>query len=929
MNRRRLAILTTIGVLLLFSLSASAQTRTGRILGQIIDENGQPMPGVTVTAASDVVMGGSRNAVTGETGAYRFAALPPGTYSVTAILGGYQHLSKEELHVSIGGTATANFIMQPAFSEEMIVTAEAELVDTTSSSLGASFDAEFMKHLPTTRNFYDLVTVSPDVAISSEDSDRVIAGGSNMQSNNWFIDGIETTAPETGTMWIYTNPDAVQEIQVMSIGAPAEYGNMLGAGINVMTKTGSNQFKGAVNAYWFDDSLVDSDINFDSEYPEYHMKEFTDVTATLGGPIAKDRLWFFGSYEYWRWNQTMPGANPDDTPTQFRDAFGLKLSARINDRNLLDLKFGYDDWGYPPAASSFIEPSANAGETGDDMSWGINFQTIFSDRTFLEARYTGFTVNDDFLSETGSTETAYVDYSPPGGGPALYFGGLLYPWTYDTTLDQVVVTVTHFADDWLAGDHDFKFGVQASKGTAHTKIATSATGSYIYHYTYNYEYDGTIYPYEYYYKIDGVPYYYGNDQESISAFIDDSWSIGDRLTLNLGLRYDYHKGIIPSFPRLDANGNPTDERIPGFDPVFTWNNLSPRLGFAYALGADHKSVLRGSFGYYYDGNVGGNWNSPAPFQPAQYYSTGNSWDGPWEPQGLWWDPGPLSVDPNLKAPLTLQYSIGFEHSFAGNYSFGITGLYKDTKDLIGWEIGDDGVYEEVPWTDPFTGDEYTLLDPIELPSLRKGNTPGFTVDPGIDGYWQEYWAIILTFERRFADFWSMQANYTYSESTGLIPRFLEQTQFNPFYGNRRGSDPNSYLNANGQRLQGDRPHMLRVQANFQLPRQFRLNTLLNVQSGRPYSRQSLVPTGQRPRAVIDPAGGDLRHGFQYTWDIGFGKQINLGNSVALQLDLQLLNVLNRTPADNWETLVLAEGDTFTPDYWVKPRRLQLHVGIEF
>jgi len=929
MNRRTFTVFSIVGVLLLFSLSASAQTRTGRILGQVVAVDGTPLVGATVTATSEVVMGGSRTAVTGESGAFRFAAMPPGVYDVMVTMGGHSPQTMKGINVTIGGTGTANFMLLPEFSEEMVVTGESPLVDVTSSGITASYSSEFIKHLPTTRNFYDLVTVSPDVSISNEDSDRVIAGGSNMQSNNYFIDGIETTAPETGTMWIYTNPDAVQEIQVMHIGAPAEYGNMMGAGVNVLTKSGSNQFAGGVNAYWYDNSLVDSDIGFDSEYPEFHQEEFTDVTAVLGGPIAKDRLWFFASYEYWRSNFTYPGANPEDTGTQFRDAFGLKLSARINDRNLLDLKFGYDDWGYPPVASEFIEPSANAGETGVDKSWGINYQTIFSDRTFLEARYTGFTVDDDWLSQTGSTDAAYIDYSPPGGGPAVYFGGLIYPWTYDTTLDQVNVSVTHFADDFLAGDHDFKFGVQASKGTAHTQIAVSATGSYYYHYTYEYDYYGTIYPYEYYYRIDGLPYFYGNDQKGISAFVDDSWRISDRLTLNIGLRYDYHKGLIPSFPRLNPDGSPSDEMVPGIDPVFTWNNLSPRLGFAYDVGGNNKTVIRGSFGVYYDGNVGGNWNSPAPFQPSQYYFYGESWDGPWEPGGLWWDPGDLSVDPNLKAPRTLQYSIGFEHAFAGSYSFGVTGLYKDTKDLVGWEIGDDGVYEEVPWTDPFTGDQYTLLDPIVYPTTRKGNQPGFTVDPNIDGYWQEYWALIFTFERRFTDFWSMMASYTYSESTGLIPRFLEETQFNPFYGNRRGSDPNSYLNANGQRLQGDRPHMLRVQANFQLPYQMRLNTLLNVQSGRPYSRQSQVPTFGRPRVVVEPAGGDLRHGFQYNWDLGFGKRFNLGSNVALQMDVQLLNVLNKTPTDEFESLVLAEGDDFIPSVWVKPRRLQLHVGIEF
>jgi hypothetical protein len=570
-----------VGVLLLFSLSASAQTRTGRILGQVVGVDGVPMGGVRIIVSSDVIMGGTRGAVTGDTGAYRFAAMPPGVYSVRAEMSGFQSQTIEEVTVSLGGTATADFVLQAQFSDEMVVVGESPLVDTTASAPKVAYDAEFLKSLPTTRNFYDIITVSPDVTLALEDSSRMSAGGSNVQSNNWFIDGIETSGPETGSTWIAVNPDTIQEVQVMHIGAPAEYGNMLGAAMNVVTKSGSNRFAGGVNAYWFDNSLVDSQINYDSEFPEYVQNEFTDISATLGGPLAKDRLWFFAAYEYWRDNHTFPGSDPEPNPTWYNDRYELKLSWRINDANLIDARGFFNDWGYPDPTSLYTTPSASAGEIGDDTMWGLSFQSIFSDRTFMEARYTGWTSNDDYLSQTGSTEPAYIDYAPPGGGPALYYGGVYWPWTYDTSLDQVSVAITTFADDWVAGDHDFKFGIQAGFGDSLAKNSPSATGTYYTHYAYvePYYYYGYLYGGPYYYKVQGLGYYYGAETEGISAFVDDSWRIGSRLTLNLGLRFDHHRGIIPSYPRLDDNGNPTDELIRGYDPVFTWNNISPRIGF--------------------------------------------------------------------------------------------------------------------------------------------------------------------------------------------------------------------------------------------------------------------------------------------------------------------------------------------------------------
>ena len=132
MTRRIFIGVAIVGLLLCFSLPASAQTTTGRIVGQVTGLEGYPMPGVTVTASSAAIMGGSRTAVSGETGAYRFAALPPGVYTVKAELTGFRPLTIEGVSVSIGGSGTADFILQAEFSDEMVVTSESPLLDATS-----------------------------------------------------------------------------------------------------------------------------------------------------------------------------------------------------------------------------------------------------------------------------------------------------------------------------------------------------------------------------------------------------------------------------------------------------------------------------------------------------------------------------------------------------------------------------------------------------------------------------------------------------------------------------------------------------------------------------------------------------------------------------------------------------------------------------
>ncbi|MGB5392189.1 MAG: TonB-dependent receptor, partial [Thermoanaerobaculia bacterium] len=372
MRKRTVQILAVFGLIFAVSLAASAQTTTGRLRGKAQGPDGMPIPGVTVTISGEALPGGARIAVTGETGAYRFTALPPGVYNVIAQMDGFQTQTLADIRVGIGSTADADFVMYGEFAEAVTVTSESPLVDMASSGSSATFTAEFIEDLPTTRNFYDMIGVSPGVSVGAEDSDRMVAYGSNVQSNAWFTDGIELTAPETGTNWVGVNPDMVQEIQVMGIGAPAEFGNMLGAAMNVVTKSGTNQFTGTANAYWFNNSLVDNAIDVpDQEFPGYEQVDsFWDVTATLGGPIKKDRVWFFAGYEYWRDGHAWPTQDPALLPVQYQDRYDLKLSARINDKNLLDFKGGITDWGYPAAPNEFTSPSASAGEIGDDTVWG-------------------------------------------------------------------------------------------------------------------------------------------------------------------------------------------------------------------------------------------------------------------------------------------------------------------------------------------------------------------------------------------------------------------------------------------------------------------------------------------------------------------------------------------------------------------------------
>lgn len=957
MRTRPLILIFTLLAVLVVALPLQAQQTTGTLRGRVLDPDGQALPGVTVTVSGDALIGGSRTTVTGINGGYNFAALPPGTYAVRIELSGFRTYVQEGIAISLGAASTINATLELSAVEETItVTGESPVVDVTSSSVSTNFNAEFIEDLPTMRNVPEMIQVSPGMSASYKpgNSDRTVAFGSNQQSNNWQVDGIEVTAPETGSSWAETNFEAVEEIQVLGVGAPAEYGNVTGAVFNVVTKRGGNEFHGTANFFLQGDSITGTNVTLPGEdFPSFVRKKYNELSGTVGGPIVKDAIWFFASGRYRRDDFSEPRTNPDFVLPYKSDIVDLKLSSRIGENHDLDIKGSMNWYDSPYYVGPTITPDASSGEYGEAPTWGINYRGVLSDTTFIQARYAGWWASDYFDSQTGSTLPSIYDATPLGGGPALNYQGVMWPWGYETWTNQASADVSTYAQDFLGGDHDFKFGVQYSYGGYDTGVSAGPTGTYYYLYTYRYYGDGAVYEYPYWYQVVQNPFFYGGRNTNMAAFFDDSWNIGDNFTVNLGLRVDYVKGAFPEYPELANTGYPTSGKKPKWDEtgktypgrtILSETFVSPRLGFAWTPTESGRTVVRGSFGIYRDGNVGGNWNYPPPgVTPYEFWYLPNypSLDG----RELSFSDLPENVRYNegLKIPQTTQYAIGLEHELARDISVGAQFVYKDGKDLIGWNISG-GTWEPVSFTDPHTGQVYELLKRIDSPILSKGNGPGFTAAGTIDQYWQKYQGLVVTFKKRHSNNWAMQASYTYSKSWGLIPRSLSQVQFNPFYGSTEGSNPNNWINAE-QRLQADRPHMFRVQANWSLPANFELGAMLNMQSGRAHNRQIRISggiLGDGTTVIMSPAGeldacgcgvdggnNEGRLPFEWLVDLSVGWRLDLGNSARLKIDAMVFNLFNDDSYTFYETLRIPAGAQFSPDEFQWPRRMQVRFGFEF
>ena len=532
-------------------------------------------------------------------------------------------------------------------------------------------------------------------------------------------------------------------------------------------------------------------------------------------------------------------------------------------------------------------------------------------------------------------EDPFIDYSPPEGGPPRYSGGLYFPWSWENNQDAIDVAVSTYADDFLGGDHEFKFGVSYATGTAESTISGGVRGRYYYSYVYTYDYYGTIYEYvyEYFYRVTADAYTYGAENTTISAFIDDSWRVTEKLTINVGVRFDQLNSDVPAYPRLDRFGNETGETIPGIDNRIDWSIFSPRIGFAYKTG--ENGVLRAFYGKFYNSNVTGDWKAPPPSPPIFFYEISDSRNGPWEPYYTF-DYGEPILDPNLQPPETDQYTLGYEHRLTNALTINFQGVYKETKNLIGWEILDDGVYEMLPWVNPITGEVQPIASIIVQPTTRKGNRPGDgSLAPPGQRFEQEYKGVSVVLNKRYADGWAMMASYTWSDSNGFLPTPLAQDQGNPAFTIQDGRDPNNWINAE-QELQNQRRHALQIQGNFDLPWKLLGTVVYRYLSGKPYNRQvtagvfsSQFPLNQGGQTVIAvPASEDTRFSDQNVLDLSLGRTFKAGPT-EIQIDLQFFNVFNNDAHDSWQTLIVAPGDPYYPRAYVLPRRLGLRAGIRF
>jgi Carboxypeptidase regulatory-like domain/TonB dependent receptor-like, beta-barrel/TonB-dependent Receptor Plug Domain len=922
-------------VLVAVAAPALAQRTTGEIVGTVTDESGAVLPGVTVTIRGSGVPG-APTIVTSETGAYRFPALPPGDYTVEYSIQGFTSLRRESIPVGVGAVVELKITMKVStLSETVTVTGESPVVNLASTTVSTNYNKEWVASAPIRHfSFFDLVNSAPGVSATSTvgSSTSATTLGSTTNDNVYAIDGTDLSAPTGGTAWPWPNADAIQEIEVLQLGASAEYGNVMGAVFNVVTRQGGNAFHGDGTYYGQAQKLTSRNTTVAQECAgvdgcpadglPYNRSEWRDTTWQISGPIVRDKFWFFGSFEYQNDYDSQPGTDPAFPAKSTSRRVFYKLNYNLTDNHRLMHGYHNDYWSFPGVPSAVTAPSTvNIGH-GDNPTPNLVYTGVLSSKTFVEARLAGYYGKDstDPLIEGEPRVLPRIINNDTG----QITGGISSWGDAKTWRTGASGKISHLADRFLGGSHDVKLGVQYSSGG---RDAILGVNDYLY-----------IVNGKQSYGYTRLPYHTGGLIRSAGVYADDTYRLGNVITFNLGLRYDHSQAKYPSFPILDASAIATGQLSPGNDDVYHWNVVSPRAGATWKVNSSGKTVVKGYYGLLYRGIFLNDFTAAIPsVTPKFIFDITPS--GARTNFSVISSNANLAIDHGYRDPYSHEAIVQVEQEVANNLGLQVNYVHKQGYDYPGWQdIG--GQYAQVPYVDNAgveasgrTVSVFRLVSPFSQSVFQMTNVPGL---------YSRYNGVTITGTKRMSNNWQGTLSLVLSKSEGREPSSIlgpasAQSGTSGTFGTigRGGTNggPNDLVNTDAL-LIGDRPVVAKAQLIYRLPYGFQLSGNLQHQTGRPWARQIRVGGlnfPARPTIYMEPLDGSRRVASLDLIDARVQKTFQLrGSGAALDL---FIDALNLTDTDANENVLSRRGDQASSfgvaSRFVYPRRLQIGARIKF
>ena len=712
LHRFKTALLVLVCLILATAVFAQTSRTSGEIQGRVTDGGGDALPGVTVTAVNENT-GLTRTVWTDSDGTYVIALLPPGTYRVTAELAGLGQATSDGVQVRLGTASNVRLSLSPQIAEEIVVTGDAPLVDVAESGATHSVSEEQISNLPILgRDFKDLGLLTPGVTESF--GGRVSLNGGRGITTDYNIDGAEANSEFFGeerggteAPFVFSQA-AIQEFQVIRSTYAAEYSKGVGATMNAITKSGTNEITG--EAFWYrrdGDWADERAATIDGQQIEesFEAKDIDQYGFALGGPIVHDRFHYFVNTDQQDVTEPMilfdvrtdndfldldPAVQSafinrvegllghpldveyDLTSEEDQETYLIKLDGNFGMNHHASIRWNYADFNNFPS-EGFALRSANGDEYNTTNSVVAQAESVLSSSLF-----------NQFIFQYGLEERPINSLSPPGvpnteidgGGIFMVFGRSEFlPNATDEEKFQVKNNTT-----WMVGNHQFKAGFEYVDGTIDNLFPREAGGEFDFDSVQDFlDNDPGIF-FQGYGPTGGLNSW---DYQQWGLFVQDEWNPFPSLTIDYGIRYDLQDiaepvaNKFPEHPEFVENFQNDDD------------NFAPRLGFAWDINNDGRSVLRGGVGRFFNhipqilyaaplAEVGGIYNRisvpcssgncpvyPNILSPAEFEALVRS------------APDVTGVNSNLEAMQSDRLSLGYEQQVGNLLSVGIEGVYAE------------------------------------------------------------------------------------------------------------------------------------------------------------------------------------------------------------------------------------------------------------
>jgi hypothetical protein len=928
-----------LAALILVPISAAAQgggaSSTGSISGQVLNEVGAVLPGVTVTATSPAQIG-ALTAVTNEEGVYRFPSVPPGEYRLEFALSGFRTLVREGIRVRLGFNAAVGVTLAVASVEESVtVSGASPVVDTSTTRLQTNYDRETLASLPNARDMWSLLGATPSIALA-----RVDVGGSTAGTQtNYFaygyfgqnrplIEGINTTEG-TSAAGFYLDYGSFEEV---FIGAAANSAEMPNPGVltQFVGRSGGARLSASLYYDFENESIQGRNLPEDATIPALgatirpdgnRLASYKNLNVSVGGPIVPERLWGYFAYLNQQNSVAAPpsGSILDGTPfdTKLFNYTG-KATYQLSPNN----KFvGYLQHGtkqQPNRTDSSNRLGAPVHILGDSTvlqdspSWVFKgeWNGTLSQNVFAEVRAGQFGYNFGLDSNVDATRYESLTTNEIlGGGRG---------WLLKRRRNQFTGAVSYFKDNFVGGSHQFKFGGEYLDETGET-IWTQTYHDNVIHFVNGSLQSGVS-------ATTPAAVRLGNNVQSLSAlattsaFVTDSWRI-KKLTLNLGARFDRYRVWLPEQSLPASRFVPDPITFAEVKEVIVFNHLAPRLGASYDLAGNGKTVLKASWGRFF-------FNPGVALADSVNPNTANQYsDRVWNDlnddrvyqegeegveQTRFGGRANAAIDPNLKNSFTDEASVFVEREVIAD--LGVRAGFVWKKDNDGWQQVNTGrplTAFNVPVTiiDPgpdgsvaTTGDNGTF----QYLNLDDPLRPSSQVTMNIDGYEGTYKTIELAANKRYSNRWSLNASFshTWTHEFGnnyANNRFGTAISNFSFFG--------SYPSTPNEQTENEFTNwMIKVSGTVDAGWDVRVTPILKTSSGFPYGRYFSVAacsatvttncSNYGTQLVLAEPIGTRRQDNIVVLDFRVEKQIVFARTRKLGLFFDVFNALNADTAVN-------------------------------